>query len=137
MRFYTAGYGGRPPAAFVELLASSGVKTVVDVRLRPDKASMGSYARARTPDKGIEALLAKAGIAYVSLPELGNVFLGDDDWPRLYAELIVRAGDLLTRRLKDVPAPFCLLCAEKRVEECHRRIIAERLVSEGHEAVHL
>jgi uncharacterized protein (DUF488 family) len=137
MRFFTAGYGGRPPAAFLELLASSGVKSVVDVRLRPDKASMGSYAKARTPDKGIEALLAKAGIGYVSLPELGNVFLGDADWPRLYTELIALAGNLLMRRLTDVAAPFCLLCAEKRVEECHRRIIAERLVGEGHEAVHL
>ena len=52
----------------------------VDVRLRPDRASMGTYVRAKTPDKGIEAWLGAAGIGYVSLIELGNVFLDFDDW---------------------------------------------------------
>jgi uncharacterized protein (DUF488 family) len=137
MHFFTIGYGGRAPTDFLSLLTSAGVKTLVDVRLRPDRASMGSYAKAKTPDKGIEALLATAGIGYVSLPELGNVFLGDPDWPRLYAELIARAGDLLTRRLAGIPEPFCLMCAEKRVEECHRKIIAEFLAKDGKDATHL
>ena len=137
MHFFTIGYGGRSPTDFLALLVNAGVKTLVDVRLRPDKASMGSYAKARTPDKGIEALLAAKGIGYVSLPELGNVFLGELDWPRLYQELIDKAGDLLTRRLKDIPAPFCLMCAEKRVEECHRKIIAEHLVAKGHTVAHI
>jgi uncharacterized protein (DUF488 family) len=137
MKFFTIGYGGRKPAEFVALLTEAGVRTIVDVRLRPDKASMGSYAKAKTQDKGIEALLAAHGIGYRSLPELGNPFLGDDDWPRLYEELIRKAGDLLTRRLADVPEPFCLMCAEKRVEECHRRIIAEFLAAEGYGATHL
>src|SRR5262249_12629583 len=115
----------------------AGVKMVVDVRLRPDKASMGSYAKAKTSEKGIEALLAAHGIGYRALPELGNPFLGDDDWPRLYEELIRKAGDLLTRRLAGVPEPWCLMCAEKRVEQCHRRTIANYLVAQGHEATHL
>lgn len=137
MHFFTIGYGGRLPSDFISLLTGAGVKTIVDVRLRPDKASMGSYAKAKTPDKGIETLLGANGIHYISLPELGNVFLGDPDWPRLYRELIEKAGELLTRRLKDVPEPFCLMCAEKRVDECHRKIIAEHLVANGHIATHL
>jgi len=137
MRFFTIGYGGRPPAEFTKLLVDSGVKTIVDVRIRPDKASMGSYSKAKTPEKGIEALLAGHGIAYVSMLELGNVFLGNPQWPALYAELIRQAGDLLTRRLSDVPGPFCLLCAEKRVAECHRRTIAEYLVRQGHDVHHI
>jgi uncharacterized protein (DUF488 family) len=137
VRFFTIGYGGRSPVQFLGLLTSAGVHTVVDVRLRPDKASMGSYCKAKTSDKGIEALLASQGIGYQSLPELGNIFLGDPDWPSLYSELIECAGKLLTRRLSDVPQPFCLLCAEKRVADCHRRIIAEFLVAKGDEAVHL
>jgi uncharacterized protein (DUF488 family) len=122
---FTIGYGGRKPDEFVKLLADSGVKTVVDVRLRPDKASMGSYAMAKEADRGIAGLLARGGIGYLSLPELGNVFLGYDDWPARYSEFLERAGPLLFDRLTaDVPGPVCLLCAEKRVAECHRRHIA-------------
>jgi uncharacterized protein (DUF488 family) len=137
MHFFTIGYGGRPPSDFISLLTETGVKTIVDVRLRPDKASMGSYAKARTSDKGIAALLAANGIGYVSLLELGNVFLGDVEWPSLYRELIDRAGDLLTRRLVGISEPYCLMCAENRVEECHRKIIAEHLTARGATVTHL
>ena len=136
-KFFTIGYGGRKPADFVAMLQNAGVRTLVDVRLRPDRASMGSYAKARSSDKGIEALLAKAGIGYLSLTELGNVFLESPDWPALYRELIQKAGDLLTRRLADAQPPFCLMCAEKRVAECHRRLIADYLVARGADVEHL
>jgi uncharacterized protein (DUF488 family) len=137
MKFFTAGYGGRRPAEFVAVLAAAGVKTVADVRLRPDRASLAVYAKARTPDKGIEKLLADAGIAYQSLPELGNVFLDFDDSLTRYCEFFARAGDLLVPRLAELPRPFCLLCAEKRVAECHRKTIADLLVAQGHEVEHL
>ena len=139
MKVFTIGYGGRTPEDFVSRLVAAGVRTVADVRLRPDKASMGSYAKAKDPAKGIEGLLARSGIGYRSLPELGNLFLDFDDkeWPLLYRELIDRAGDLLTARLADLPQPFCLLCAEKRVAECHRGVLADYLVAQGNEVEHL
>jgi uncharacterized protein (DUF488 family) len=137
MKFFTIGYGGRKPQDLIALLRKVGVRTVVDVRLRPDRTSMGFYAKAKSPDKGIEGLLNAAGIGYRSLPELGNLFLDSEDWPRLYEELIQKAGALLTRRLAETAEPFCLMCAEKRVAECHRRMIADYLVAQGHEVEHL
>jgi uncharacterized protein (DUF488 family) len=138
MKFYTIGYGGRAPEEFVGLLALHGIRSIADVRIRPDRASMGAYTRARTPDKGIAGMLAGRGIAYHPILELGNVFFDLEDWRAPYRELLRRSGDLLVARLSELPAPFCLLCAEKRVAECHRQMIAEHLVaSRGWDVEHI
>jgi len=59
---------------FLSLLKANDVRTVVDIRLRPDRASMGIWVKAKTADKGIESWLAAAGIGYRSLVELGISF---------------------------------------------------------------
>lgn len=137
MKFYTIGYGGRKPQDFLNLLKQKGIKVVVDVRLRPDRASIGSYVKAKSPDRGIERLLMDGNIEYYSLVELGNIFLGYDDWRKRYQQLLDRAGDLLVERLQSIPMPFCLMCAEKSVAECHRKLIADYLVQKGWEVEHI
>jgi len=127
MKLCTIGYGGRTPEEFTRLLAQHDVRTVVDVRLRPDRASMGVWVKAKTPDKGIERILGQVGIGYRSLVELGNVFLDLPDWQERYALLLEKSGELLIGRLEGLSEPICLLCAEKRVAECHRQQIAEFL----------
>ena len=124
---FTIGYGGRKPDDFAKLLVAAGVKTLIDVRLRPDRASMGSYAKAKEPDKGIAGLLARAGVGYVSLPELGNLFLDYDDWEERYERFLALAAPVLFDRLEGIAGPVCLMCAEKRVCECHRWHIAAHL----------
>jgi uncharacterized protein (DUF488 family) len=137
MKFYTIGYGGRKPEEFINLLKGNGIRTVVDVRLRPDKASMGIYAKAKDSNKGIQSLLARADIQYLSFVELGNLFRDFDDWPQRYRCLLDKAGDLLTERLSGVKQPFCLLCAEKDASACHRNLIADYLVGKGYQVEHL
>jgi uncharacterized protein (DUF488 family) len=129
VKFYTIGYGGRRPAEFVELLVERGVRAVADVRIRPDRASMGAYVRASSPDKGIEKLLGDRGIDYHAILELGNLFRDRDDWSTIYRAFFERAGDLLVGRLEGLPDPFCLLCAEKRAADCHRLVIADFLIA--------
>jgi uncharacterized protein (DUF488 family) len=137
MKLYTIGYGGRSPDEFIRLLQDNGIRAVVDVRLRPDRSSMGIYAKAKDPDKGIEGLLSRTGIRYFSFVELGNLFLDFEDWQTRYRNLMERAGDLLTERLRQVAQPFCLMCAEKSADRCHRAIIAEYLARSGYEVVHI
>lgn len=137
MKFHTIGYGGRKPQEFLDILKQKGIKLIVDVRLRPDHASMGSYAKAKSYEKGIEKLLATGDIAYLSVVELGNVFLEYDDWRERYRELLKKAGDLLTQRLETISSPFCLMYAEKSPAECHRSLIAEYLARKGYRVEHI
>lgn len=128
---FTLGYGGRRPAEFVGLLTDAGVRTVADVRLRPDRSSLGSFKFTGKPDTGIEKLLADAGIAYVSLPELGNLFLNYDDSLTRYAAMFALVGHQLTGRIVSLVPPICLVCAEKSVDRCHRKTIADYLGARG------
>jgi len=138
MKVFTIGYGGRNREDFLEIMRANGIRTIVDVRLRPDRASMGIWVKAKTPDKGIVKWLSEAGIGYRSLIELGNVFLDFEDWQDRYARMLEACGELLTGRLTGIPEPYCLLCAEKHVAECHRQQIADYLVRhKGAEVTHL
>lgn len=127
MQIFTLGYGGRTQAACLALLQPHRIRTVVDVRLRPDRASMGIWVKAKTPDKGIERWLTEAGLGYQSLIELGNLFRECPDWQPRYTALLEAGGDVLTQRLLTLPGPLCLLCAEQHVDDCHRLLVANFL----------
>ncbi|MDD2717551.1 MAG: DUF488 domain-containing protein [Candidatus Wallbacteria bacterium] len=136
MKFYSIGYGGRSPDELLATLTENGVKSVADVRIAP-YAAIRDFSYSSNPEKGISALLKSRGIDYIHLEEMGNLLRHDPDWQRKYSLLWDRCGDLLTGRLFSLQPPFCLLCAERKIKECHRLIIADYLVKLGHEAVHI
>ena len=100
---------------------------------------MGCYRLARTPDKGIQALLAKRGIRYFSFLQLGNEFRHEADWRVLFRRKLTKVGSQLVEPLfsPDIPQPFCLICSEKRVADCHRGLIADFLEQKGFEIRHI
>ncbi len=138
---YTVGYGGRTKTGLQELLTSAGVKLVVDVRARPERAFAGAFALSADAERGIRRTLSEVGIGYVSITELGNSFDGPD-WIRQYRESLAGAGPALAQ-LEGLDQPLCLLCAEKNVTEpddtprCHRLLIAEQLLARGWRVSHL
>jgi hypothetical protein len=93
--------------------------------------------RAKSNDKGIQKLLLTNNIKYYSFIELGNIFIDYEDWEVRYKELLETTGDFLTKGLSEVPQPFCLLCAEKKAPECHRKIISDYLQEQGWKIEHL
>lgn len=128
MKFFTLGYGGRKPAELLEILRTAGIKTLVDVRLMPQRAYLGVFSRQKNPASGIEGLLGREGIAYLSLENLGNPFREHDDWRERYARFLEERGAELVLPLREVAPPFALLCAEKKVGDCHREQLAAFLL---------
>ena len=61
------GYVRRNPKEFLCHLKQEGVRTVVDVRLRPDRARTEAYTRVKSPEKGIQKVLADAAVDYLHL----------------------------------------------------------------------
>jgi uncharacterized protein (DUF488 family) len=137
MKIYTIGYGGRKPSEFIDLLKKVNVRTVVDVRLSPERAFMGIYAKGKDLHKGIQGLLERAGIQYIWVLELGNPFKDDKDWKPKYQLHLEEKGDMLCSKLYGLKTSFCLLCCEKYSSTCHRKVISEYLADKGYEVEHL
>lgn len=127
MKCFTLGYGGRTPAELIDLLTRAGIRTVVDIRSAPQRSYLGIFSRQKSPQSGIEGLLGRAGIAYLALPELANEFREHEDWRERYARFLGRRGKKLVQPLLEAAEPIALLCAEKRVSECHREQLAAYL----------
>ena len=135
-KVYTIGYGGRDPKDFVGLLKERGVKTVIDVRMSP-KGYMSFYSKAKTRDKGIEALLSGGGIEYVHMPDLGNPYFHNQGWRAHYANRLAKMDPAWKDAVLNVRGTPCLLCAEKDPTECHRSLIADALAEKGTAIEHI
>jgi len=145
--FFTIGHSTRPIEDFIHLLRAGDVGLVVDVRTVP---------RSRwNPQYNSEALakaLAQHGIGYELMPALGglrpaskevdpgtNGFWENDSF-RNYADYALtpqfREGldHLIALGAKQRCA---VMCAEAVWWRCHRRIIADYLLANGHEVFHL
>jgi uncharacterized protein (DUF488 family) len=140
-RVFTIGYEG----ADVDLMAlkDAGVETLADVRAVALSRKRG-FSKSALRDA-----LASQDIGYHHFRELGTPKEGRQ---------AARAGDgALMRKiyceevLTSMPAqeafeelatlaerqPICLLCFERDPENCHRRVLAQRLAEQGWEIVDL
>jgi uncharacterized protein (DUF488 family) len=50
MRIFTIGYGGFIPSTFIEALKEHSIRSIVDVRIWPVRACMGSFVKAKKPE---------------------------------------------------------------------------------------
>ncbi len=133
MRLYTIGFTQKSAERFFTLLRDHGVQRLVDIRLRPD-GQLSGFAKGGDLAYFLRELV---GCDYLHLPELAPTgqILGDyrkgGDWSQYvgsFEALMDERGipGRLDRRIF-TDRTTCLLCSEATPEQCHRRLVAERL----------
>jgi uncharacterized protein (DUF488 family) len=143
---FTVGHSNRTLSEFADILRAAEIRALVDVRRFP--------ASRRHPHFNLPPLrehLASIGIVYHHFPELGGYrssldapsASSNDGWPsgflRSYADYaLTEAFQAALRRLRQsIQSATALMCAEKSWRDCHRQIITDYLIADGHHVVHL
>lgn len=128
----TIGYERASLSDFIATLKLTGVEVLVDIRDR---------AQSRRPGfskSSLSSALSEAGIEYVHMKELGDPKEGREaarngDLARFRS---IFSSVLETSSAKDAldkleilakQSNICLMCFERNQEDCHRKIVADRL----------
>jgi uncharacterized protein (DUF488 family) len=142
---YTLGHSNRTLATFLALVTAHAVGGVADVRSFPASRRWPHFNRA-----ALAAALTAHGVQYDWIPELGGRRRQTrPDSPhtawtvaafRNYADHMETAefADGLRRLLELAAARrTAFMCAEALYWQCHRRLIADRLLVAGHRVLHI
>jgi uncharacterized protein (DUF488 family) len=143
-RVWTVGHSTRTLEAFLAILAAHGIGAIADVRRFPASRRHPHFA-----GEALAASLARAGIAYRWLPQLGGRRAARPDSPntgwrnasfRGYADHLGTAefaeGFAALKALASA-RPTAILCAEAVWWQCHRQLIADVLKAGGTEVLHI
>lgn len=135
MKLYTIGFTQKTAQAFFELLRAHGVQRLIDIRVNPG-GQLSGFAKQDDLPYLLDNLAA--GCAYLHLPNLAPTkdilkdYRTDGDWPRYvtrFEQLMDERGVPGLLQSADFETPSCLLCSEATPEQCHRRLVAERLAA--------
>lgn len=127
---YTIGYEGTNLDSFCKCLEQNNISVVADVRQLPLSRKRG-FSKT-----GLAEFLNSKNIDYINYRELGankrlrNRLKQDGDYPAFFKAI---AQSLLNHqeRLAEINQMLCegknvaLMCFEKNVEICHRKIVAK------------
>ena len=142
---FTIGHGTRTTAELVEVLESAGVELLIDVRRFPGSRRHPHFAR-----EALEETLPAAGIAYRwegealggrrdPVPNSPNVAWRLEAFRGYADHLASPEFRAALRELEERAAATAqaVMCAETVWWRCHRRLIADSLVADGLDVVHL
>lgn len=134
MRLYTIGFTQKSAQQFFSLLADNNVRLLVDIRVSPAGQLAGFTRKADMPY--FLRRLAN-GCAYWHEPmlaptrEILSTYREGGTWPqyvaRFEALMDERAIPQALDRTRFEQQACCLLCSEATPEQCHRRLVAERM----------
>ena len=147
MPVYTVGHSTRSIPEFAEILEAGGVRQVIDVRTVPRSRTNPQYNA-----DVLGALLEPWQVTYDRIAGLGGLRGRSRDVPpeingywenqsfHNYADyalspaFAVALAELIARAAK---VPTAIMCSEAVWWRCHRRIIADYLLSRGLSVLHL
>src|SRR5688500_11280896 len=141
---WTVGHSTRPLPDFLNLLASYRIEVVADVRRFPGSRSQPQYRQAT-----LRAALDSAGIDYLALSELGGrrrpaPGTANTGWRhpafRGYADHLAGeefADGLFNLMMVAWGLRTAVMCAEILWWRCHRRMIADVMVSLHARVIHI
>jgi len=145
LTLYTIGHSNRPLDAFLDLVAAHDLRGVVDVRAFPTSRRWPHFNR-----EALAEALGGVGVQYDWLPALGGRRnKGRPDSPHTawtvaafrnyadYAETDEFAQGLDQLLAAARQRRTAVMCAEALYWQCHRRLIADRLVVLGHRVLHI
>jgi uncharacterized protein (DUF488 family) len=126
----TIGFAKKNLRTFIHKLKAAGVEKIIDIRLH-NTSQLAGYAKM----DDLEYILNLVGIGYEHHPELApteeildgykNKRLPWQDYEREFKELLISRNPIEGIRWLGENGPVCLLCAEDKPLQCHRRLVAE------------
>jgi uncharacterized protein (DUF488 family) len=133
MKIYTIGFTKKSAERFFELLEENQIGRLIDIRLRPGGQLAGFAKR----DDLAYFLRELIGCEYQHFEFLApsedilKTYRQDKDWDRYERqfEALMDERDVLDRldHALFAEGPCCFLCSEDKPDQCHRRLVAERL----------
>lgn len=136
MKIYTIGFTKKNARQFFELLRQNQIQCLIDIRLRPS-GQLAGFTRKEDLPYFLDHLAN--GCNYIHLPELApdketlDAYRTEGDWDRYVEsfEALMESRKIPNSLDRTVfeNATCCLLCSEATPEQCHRRLVAERLQS--------
>lgn len=145
MNIYTIGFTKKSAEQFFTLLADHHVECLVDIRLNPG-GQLAGFAKQTDLRYFLRRL---ANCDYIHMPELApteeilTTYRQDRQWAAYVAgfEALMDEREIPQRLDHDLfqSQICCLLCSEATPEQCHRRLVGERLVHHwpGMQLIHL
>ena len=136
MKVYTIGFAQKSAQEFFGLLRDHGVQRLIDIRVHP-QGQLAGFAKQEDLPYFLHELAGPCQYLYQPLlaptKEILKDYRADGNWPRYVARFEALMDErqvpgILDRAVFETDR-CCLLCSEATPEQCHRRLVAERLAA--------
>lgn len=142
---YTIGHSTRTLDELIATLRTHGIRTLLDIRAFPMSRRLPQFNR-----ESLETSLPVTGIHYIWMKPLGgyrkkirddspHIALRNDSF-RNYADyMLTPEFEKAVAELIELAeqAPTAYMCAERVYFHCHRMLVSDWLVANGHQVLHI